>query len=154
MFLSVTGFELDLSQRRSDGVSPSREPRCVRARVVFSLGCCCVGNGSTSFSLPHLFPTPALLKLQTHLACFPPLSCHRWQTQRSALLYCQAFFFFFFFHSCFQTLCTGFRFPVMHPGIPSTSSPHFLLLLLLVSSFLLFFVSFHCTPMDPFLISQ
>lgn len=110
MFLSVTGFELDLSQLRSDGVSPSREPRCVRARVVFSLGCCCVGNGGTSFSLPHLFPTPALLKLQTHLACFPPLSCHRWQTQRSALLYCQAFFFFFFSTVVFKLFVQAFGF--------------------------------------------
>ena len=132
--MSVTGFELVIdcwSQRRSDGFSPSREPCCVRARVVFSLGCCCVGNGSSSFSLPHLFLTPALLKLQPHVACFPPLSWHRGHPQRSALLYCQAFFFFFFFflqlfsNSLYRLSVSGHD-SVLHPGIPSTSSPHFL----------------------------
>ncbi len=48
--------------------------------------CWCVCYGSVLFSLLHLFLTPALFKLQMHLACFLPLSCHHSQEKHFALL--------------------------------------------------------------------
>lgn len=60
-------------------VQPSRKPL-----TGFSLGCWCVCHGSMSFSLPHLFLTPILLKVCMHFAFF--CLCPDFTGRKSTLL--------------------------------------------------------------------
>lgn len=89
LLIGCCGVELNINwsvHAVTAQVLHSRKPVGVRAWVVSRQAGWRCGCGCILFSVPRLFLTLALLKLQMHSACLLSLSCHHWQEQHFAFL--------------------------------------------------------------------